>query len=47
MYKTRNYLLGCMMRDPKTVMGVLYRQRAWNGILFADAVPNVCSYRTA
>jgi HEAT repeat protein len=36
MYKTRNYLLGSMLRDPKTEMGVLYNQRAWNGLLFAD-----------
>jgi hypothetical protein len=35
-WKTRNYMLGSMLRDPKTVMGVLYNNCPWNGLIFAD-----------
>lgn len=35
-WKTRNYMLGSMLRDPKTVMGVLYNNCPWNGLVFAD-----------
>lgn len=35
LWKTRNYMLGSMLRDPKTVMGTLY-SIPWNGIVFPD-----------
>jgi HEAT repeat protein len=35
-WKTRHYMLGSLLRDPKTVMGGLYNQSAWNALVFAD-----------
>jgi hypothetical protein len=35
-WKTRHYMLGSMLRDPKTVMGGLYLNCPWNGLVFAD-----------
>jgi HEAT repeat protein len=35
-WKSRHYMLGSMLRHPKTVMSILYNQRPWNGIVFAN-----------
>ena len=35
-WKTRHYMLGSMLRHPKTVMSILYNQRPWNGLVFAN-----------
>ena len=35
-WKTRHYMLGSLLRDPQTVMGVLYNNCPWNGLVFAD-----------
>ena len=35
-WKTRHYMLGSMLRHPKTEMGILYRQRVWSGLVFAN-----------
>jgi len=35
-WKTRNYLLGSILRDPNAKMEPICEQRQWNGITFAD-----------
>jgi hypothetical protein len=35
-WKTRHCMLGSMLRQPKTTLGLLCTQRPWNGLVFAN-----------
>lgn len=35
-YKTKNYILGSLLRDPKDKLSPICNQRQWNGITFKD-----------